>query len=409
MRNDPYFADVGVIAIVPDVWGGPWQPRHHILTRLATYFHVIWVNPARSWQDLWMHWKVKDRCADSDGVPESGFTIYEPERWLPLVYRPHILAQFTAQKRLRQARRLLQRKRCKNIILYVWRPEYEATLDFIEADIKCYHIDDEYTFSDIEQPIGEVEAKLISRVDQIFIHSPGLLEKKGKLNPNTEFIPNGVDYHAYATPRNEPLDLALIPKPRIGYIGFIKKQLDWALLSALVRSHPDWSFVFVGPHGPLGDRASIVEKVSKFSNVYFLGNKSVNALPAYTQHLDVCMLCYEVNEYTKFIYPLKLHEYLASGRPIVGTPIRSLMEFGHVITLARTAEEWSSALAKALAPAAHSVDQVETRRQIAREYDWKVQVWRIARTLCERLGLAYLERFEKLTFLLPLYYLDFVR
>ena len=24
----PYFAEVGVIGLVPEVWGGPWHPRH---------------------------------------------------------------------------------------------------------------------------------------------------------------------------------------------------------------------------------------------------------------------------------------------------------------------------------------------------------------------------------------------
>jgi glycosyltransferase involved in cell wall biosynthesis len=113
--------------------------------------------------------------------------------------------------------------------------------------------------------------------------------------------------------------------------------------------------------------------------------------------MDVCMLCYEVNEYTKFTYPLKLHEYLASGRPVVGSPIRSLQDFGHIIQLARTAEEWSAALNDMLAPPMHSSAQVEARRRVARQYDWNTLVARIARTLCSRLGPSYVERFESIT------------
>jgi hypothetical protein len=40
---------------------------------------------------------------------------------------------------------------------------------------------------------------------------------------------------------------------------------------------------------------------------------------------------------------MKLHEYLATGRPVVGMPIRSLQVFDDVVTLARTPAEWSAA------------------------------------------------------------------
>ena len=146
-----------------------------------------------------------------------------------------------------------------------------------------------------------------------------------------------MDYLAYATPVAEPEDLRPIPHPRIGYVGRIKHQLDWDLLITLAQRHPEWSFVLIGPQDGLGQSTSLIETLSHMPNVYFLGHKPVTALPAYTQHLDVCLLCYKVDDYTKFIFPLKLHEYLASGKPVVGSPIRSLQNFTHVITLARTA------------------------------------------------------------------------
>jgi glycosyltransferase involved in cell wall biosynthesis len=270
-------------------------------------------------------------------------------------------------------------------------------LDVMAYDLSCYHIDDEYTFSAaVKKPIEEREARLISRVDQVFIHSPALLEKKGQLNPQTTFVPNGVDYQAYATPRVEPPDLEPIPHPRMGYVGIIKHQLDLPLLAALAERHRRWSFVLVGPQRHRGERTALIQRLSQMPNVYFLGGKPVDALPAYVQHMDVCMLCYEVREYTQFIYPLKLHEYLASGRPVVGSPIRSLQDFAHVIRLARTTDEWSSALNDMLAPPIHAAAQVEARRHIARRYDWNTLVACIARTLCGRLGPSYLERFESI-------------
>jgi glycosyltransferase involved in cell wall biosynthesis len=152
----------------------------------------------------------------------------------------------------------------------------------------------------------------------------------------------------------------------------------------------------VGPLRQHEELTALIQQLSQMPNVYLLGGKPVDVLPAYVQHMDVCMLCYEVNDYTKFIYPLKLHEYLASGRPVVGAPIRSLQDFAHIIRLARTTDEWSTALNDMLAPSMNSAAQLEARRRIAREYDWNILVERIAGTLCGRLGPAYAERFKSI-------------
>jgi len=397
----PYLPDIGVMALVSDEWEIPWQPRHQVLVRLAEYFNVVWCTPAPWWR-TWRHRAVSRNEGNDYGPPLApGLTIYRPESWLPEVGRPRLLAHWTRQQRLRRAQRILLNRGSSKIILYLWRPCYEPALDLVDHDLSCYHIDDEYTFSEVEQPLDEREARLISRVDQVFIHSPALLDKKGKLNPRTAFVPNGVDSCTYETPQSEPPELAPIPHPRIGYVGRIKRQLDLTLIIALARRHHEWSFVLVGPRSGLGEHATLLQELSQMPNVYFLGGKPVGALPAYTQHLDVCMLCYAVNDYTKFIYPLKLHEYLASGRPVVGSPIRSLLEFGHIIRLARTTDEWSQALSDSLAPAVCSIAQVEARRNIARQHDWSRLVRLIGRSLCDRLGPEYLERFEQIRFRKP--------
>jgi glycosyltransferase involved in cell wall biosynthesis len=393
----PPLADVGVISLVPNVWGGTWQLRHQILTRLSRYFSVVWCDPPWYWRKLWRCHRPQRRRLDYGSAVAPGLTVYQPESWLPAIGRPEVLARLTMRARLRRAQQLLRGRGCRTTILYLWRPWYGLALDVMACDLSCYHIDDEYTFSAVEKPIEEREARLISRVDQVFIHSPALLEKKGKLNPETTFVPNGVDYQAYATPHGEPADLKSIPHPRLGYVGIIKNQLNLPLLVDLAERHRQWSFVLVGPQRLRGEQTALIQQLAQMPNVYFLGGKPVDALPAYVQHMDVCMLCYEVNDYTKFIYPLKLHEYLASGRPVVGSPIRSLQDFAHIVRLARTADEWSTALNDMLAPAMRSAAQIEARRRTARRYDWNTLVERIARTLCGRLGPSYLGRFESIT------------
>jgi len=174
----------------------------------------------------------------------------------------------------------------------------------------------------------------------------------------------------------------------------LKKQLDWPLLLSLATKHPEWSFVFVGYQAPHPEVEDYVQRMSTQRNVYFLGGKPVNELAFYPQHFNVCIMPYRLDDYTKYIYPLKLHEYLAGGKPIVGTPIRSLLDFTHAMTLASTPEEWSRALTESLAPDRVSIDQVEKRRSIAKQFDWEVLVHDVARSMCNRLGSPYKEQFS---------------
>jgi hypothetical protein len=59
-----------------------------------------------------------------------------------------------------------------------------------------------------------------------------------------------------------------------------------------------------------------------------------------------------------------------------------------------THDEWSQAIAKSLTASVGSTAQVEIRRNIARKHDWDILVERIARTLCQRLGPTYIDRFN---------------
>ena len=395
-RSHPLIAEVGVIALMPEHWSNHWMGRHQLLTRLAGFFHVVWVNPANEWRKILRTRKEPSmQRAITGQIP--GFFVYDPEFWLPKLYRPEWLARLSFNQQLRRGLRLLTSRGCRKIILYLWRPNFADALHSIPFNLSCYHISDEYSFSDVDLPVGESERQLIAKVDQVFIHSPELLAKKGKINPHTVFVPNGVDYEAYSKPVAEPSDLASIPHPRIGYTGIIKRTLDWPLLLHLTLQHPEWHFVFVGPQNPHHPEISgPIQELSSHRNVHFLGAKSTRELAAYPQHMDVCIMPYRQNSHsTKFGYPLKLHEYLASGRPAVGSPLRTLQEFAHVIKLARTGEEWSKALSDSLSPAARSATQIEARQSVALQHDWNKLVGLIARTMCARLGPAYLERFEK--------------
>lgn len=373
-------SDLGIVALVPDSWNSYSTTRHHMLERLANRFEVVWVEPALDWREHWLHRARAEGPATAALLQQAHahIQVLPPSRWLPQVYRPAALRRWLCCQRVLQACRLLRKRGVKRLALYLWRPEFAEAMALKGFDFRIYHIDDDYSFATTEQPISEVEARLIRDVDQVIVHSPRLQRKKGGLNPNTALVPNGVDFRAFAGVQAEAPELRVVPHPRIGYVGVIKKQLDLALLLEVARRRPQWSFVFVGPVGHLGEKAALWQALSALPNVHALGARPARELPAYAQHFDVGQMCYDVNDYTNSIFPLKLNEYLASGRPAVSSRIESVLPFAEVVALADGADGWEAALQAALAPESNTAAAVARRQAVAQGYDWAVLVEQVA-------------------------------
>jgi glycosyltransferase involved in cell wall biosynthesis len=326
--------------------------------------------------------------------PPESLRVFEVRK--PYTKREHSKAwmQFKWRLRLKRAQRYLAGQGCQRTVLSIWRPTFAEALDQVANDLSCYHIDDEYSFSSTDEPISPSEQRLLESCDCVFIHSRSLMAKKGGINPNTRMAPNGVDFSAYSKPVDMPRDLAAIPRPRVLYSGRIKRQMDWSLLGSLAQLEPRWQFVFVGPAAQSDIQAQI-EELDRHPNVHFLGGKNPQELPGYVHHSDVCIMPYVLDGYTKYILPLKLHEYLAAGKPVVSSPIDSVLPFADVVMVASTVDEWQSKVAAGLSEKARSAKLVVARQEVARRYDWDPLVRDIAQTMTEALGPPYVGLFRE--------------
>jgi hypothetical protein len=147
----------------------------------------------------------------------------------------------------------------------------------------------------------------------------------------------------------------------------------------------------------LGPYEAAKAELCGLDNVHYLGRRSVRDVPAYVGHMDVCLLCYALTDYTRYIFPLKLNEYLAGGRPVVGSDIRTLRDFSSSIRIAHNLDGWCAAIEASLAPEECSAERIEARRRVALVHDWNKITERIAKILCERLGGDAPARFAEAT------------
>ena len=115
-----------------------------------------------------------------------------------------------------------------------------------------------------------------------------------------------------------------------------------------------------------------MERCRRQPNVHFLGMKPTPSLPRYLGALDVGMMCYLRGTWAEYGYPLKLHEYLAAGLPIVSTALPLLRDFKHVTLTPEGDTEWSAAISDSLRR--RSPDERAARQQIARQNSWDTRV-----------------------------------
>lgn len=375
-----------ILCFAPDPWEAIWRNRHHIMTILAERNRVMYVEPRTYLRETWTMLKAgRLRWADWRGERVTqvrpNLYVYHNVPYAPISGR-FPLKQLTAWVRRHSLKREMRRLGFARPILWLCRPEMGDLIGQFDEKLVVYHVVDEYSayqgVSDAEA-VRERERQLLARADLVLTTAPALWESKRAFNPNTHLVPNAVNYEAFAkvVESNDPppADLADLPRPIAGYVGAINAKLDLTLFIELARRLPRWTVVLVGPV-ELAEGDSRLQTLRNMPNVHFLGKKSVDAVPHYIKGLDVCLLPYERNEWTRHISSLKLYEYLACGKPIVSTDVPAAREQGELVAIAQDVEQFVSLVQEALCQ--NSEDIVRRRRQVASQNTWRQRVERIS-------------------------------
>jgi glycosyltransferase involved in cell wall biosynthesis len=197
------------------------------------------------------------------------------------------------------------------------------------------------------------ERKLLAHCDRIFATSPALRDRCMAVAPGrTDYFGNVADVAHFATAREVgpiPPELAVIPRPRLAYIGVLSDfKVDFDLVYYAAMRRPDWHFIFIGDERE-GQRSGALARLCTRPNVHRLGWRPYLELPNYLRGVDIALLPQKLNNYTKAMFPMKYFEYLAAGRPVVTTALPALVEFTGLHRQAKDPEAFVEAVASALA------------------------------------------------------------
>jgi glycosyltransferase involved in cell wall biosynthesis len=187
--------------------------------------------------------------------------------------------------------------------------------------------------------VREMETRLVERANRIITVSDNLFQRLSKSGKPTHLLTHGVDLEMFSTPAVSELPvLEEIPKPRVGFFGLIDGRMDWDLVVPLAKRMPGFSFVFAGPVD-----ASAGE-LPQVKNIHLIGRVDYRELPTFVAGLGALILPYRTGELSEAISPLKLKEYLATGKTVVSSGIADVRRWAGDVLVASTIDEWIDAL-----------------------------------------------------------------
>ncbi|RPJ46641.1 MAG: glycosyltransferase family 1 protein [Candidatus Latescibacterota bacterium] len=371
-------------------WDSGTQTWNQILRRLAYRNLVVFVPPPLERTEVFgSRYAPNGKHAGISHV-EDHLYVYRFPHFLPNFYKPGSLVRSIHALRRRGLRRALRRLGAGRPVLYLLHPKFRGYVGAFDEKLVLYHILDEYTgyIGANKERLRAEEATLLDRADLVVCVAPGLREAKSAPYRNVLYVPNGVDYDRFSPDalRDAPVpeDLASIRGPVAGYIGRICDKLDFRLLHDVAKLLPGVMFCFVGPAlVVLRQNRDLFDKWIALPNVRLLGAKRNEEVPGYVGAFDVGLLPYLVNSETEDRYPLKLHEYLAAGKPIVSVPLSCFGEVADLVHTAAGDEKFAEGIRAALA--GEPPEKTDRRLAVARAHDWDRIAFRIDDLLRERL------------------------
>ena len=179
----------------------------------------------------------------------------------------------------------------------------------------------------------------------VYCNAALMKEEEGEVSRQL-LMTHGVDFETFAAAGRSrapgPVDVATLKRPRIGFVGGIDAHtFDPELFVSLARKLPDAEFALIGG-------CSLPDGWCPLPNVKLLGRKPYEMVAHYMAAMDVLIMPWNGSEWIKACNPIKLKEYLATGRPVVTTDFPALDKYRDLVHVAKGPTGFAVAILRAL-------------------------------------------------------------
>ena len=265
-----------------------------------------------------------------------------------------------------QIGRLARSRGLSKPILWIAIPTAAEMIGTLDESAVVYHVSDKYdanTMDNATDPaqIRKLHEHAIDAADLVFYSGRKLFDEATRGRDRSHLLEQGVDFDHWRHVGNGHLsvapEIARIPHPRLGYFGAIEPWLvDQELIKRAGRERPEWQWIFIG-------NKSRGLEIEGLPNTHFLPPVPYADLPRYAAGFDVCVLPWETEQsFTSYGSAIKVREYLATGKPVVISPLPEYEPMSDVLRIARTRSDFIALVEDALR---ESDPEAPKRRQAA--------------------------------------------
>jgi hypothetical protein len=362
-------------------WGSPYQvATHHLARRFAadgwdvaylsapiTPLHLFKLKDSTVKErfKLWFNPEEKITLGNGSITTIIPFSLFGPDNQFPL--SSAFVAGRWPKFCLPTMKSLLLDSGFEECDVFYLDNFYHSHLtEFINAKSTVYHMADNYSaFPGYSEAFRKQETELVQNADIVFYPSREMEPYIENMKPQrTHFLPNGVDYDHFALVESKiPKEYKHIPMPRAVYVGAIDEWFDFELVEKSARANPGISIVLIG-----GDKLA-KKYLPQLSNLYLLGRKMRDELPAYLQHAQAGIIPFDVEGYPDLLHPvrpLKMLEYFSAGIPCLSATWNELESMQSPAYLAQSEEDFIQALPRICAEPA----DVSELRHYAAQFKW---------------------------------------
>ena len=317
------------------------------------------------------------------GLPDNVIGVHPPltlpVNWMADGVAYKKLMQYNNNKVLKTIKKVIKDYNITNYLyLNCYNPYYAGVLprDSFSPVLNIYQcIDDMMEESYTAKHGHRLEEEVISQSDVTVVTSKNLWKLKSPLNPNTYVLHNAVDINIFRTAVEEtfprPAEIANVDTKIICFTGNMDpNRIDYNLLKSIAVKHSDKTLLLVGP---INSDTYTQVGLDKIPNIISTGSKNIKELPKYLQHSDCTIIPFLCNKLTASIYPLKINEYLASGKPVISTSFsEDIRGFRDVIYLAESESDFLHLIDRAIDEDNHA-KHLE-RIEVANQNTWTARV-----------------------------------
>ena len=257
-------------------------------------------------------------------------------------------------------------------------PPTRTTLDLLaalEPRLTLYDCCDDYEgFTGVPEDIGDTERELLRAADLVSCTSTPLLEKVRPVRSDALLNGPGVEFKSFnALSGDRPVG----GNKTVCYFGHIGgRATEFPVLRAIAAA--GFTLRLLGD--PLGTETGLLEA----PRVDYRGEVPHSKLPEALRGVDAFVIPYRVGEFTKSVSPSKTYECLATGRPVVATPLPALVDLGEHVYLAPSPEDFVEKLRRL--PETETEEKVRGRVEAARGASWEARFKSLEAALWKKLG-----------------------